>query len=104
MSTGAEIEVTNTNGKKYTFWVHADGYPEGIVCHLPDEPIDFEDFRRQMRFEDFSEYPSYYYEISLLDFTISIYGNSFMKTGKWDRGALLFQGTFAEAKKEYECY
>jgi hypothetical protein len=44
MSTGAEIEVTNTNGKKYTFWVHADGYPEGIVCHLPDEPIDFEDF------------------------------------------------------------
>lgn len=102
MSTHAQLEVTHYNGKKYPFWVHMDGYPSGIIRRLPDGPMDFEDFRRQMYLEDqYEPTPDYYYEISLPDSTMSIYGSEYGEGQPWHRGALLFKGTFAEAKQKY---
>jgi hypothetical protein len=101
MSTRAQVDVINRNHKKYRFWIYRDGYPSGVVSNLPDEEIDFEDFRRALYLgdEDY-DMPDYYYSISLVERTIEIYGADFSET-HWKRGPLIFSGTFAQAKQKF---
>lgn len=102
MSTRARFEVTDNNGKTHILGIYKDAYPEGVIPRLPNTRIDFEDFRKRMKFEDMSSpIPDYYYETSLPKSQVNIYESKYGKDGKFYRGELLFQGTFAEAKEKY---
>ena len=101
MSTRAQVDVINCSNKEYRFWIYRDGYPDGVVSDLPDEEMDFEDFRRALHLEDdYYDMPDYYYSISLMDRMIEIYDADFSET-HWKRGELIFSGTFAEAKQKF---
>ena len=102
MSTRAQVDVINRNNKTYRFWIYRDGYPSGVASNLPDEELDFEDFRRALHLvDDCEDMPDYYYSISFKKRTIEIYDADFSET-HWRRGELIFRGTFAEAKKKFQ--
>jgi hypothetical protein len=101
MSTRAQVDVVNRNNKTYTFWIYRDGYPDGVVYDLPDEEMDFEDFRRALHLgDDYYDMPDFYYSISLMERTIEIY-DADSSSKPWKRGELIFSGTFAEAKQKF---
>jgi len=99
MSTHAEIEITTTSGKTYKFWKHADGYPSGVIDTLIDTD-ELEELRRALGVEDLYEpTPDYYYEIDLKNKTIKVYDSAWAQMQKWEKGELMFSGTFDEARK-----
>jgi len=101
MSTRAQVDVINRNNKKYRFWIYMDGYPDGVVSDLPDEEMDFEDFRRALHLgDDYDDMPNYYYSISLMEHSIKIY-DADSSSRPWKRGKLIFSGTFAQAKQKF---
>jgi len=103
MSTRAQIKVTDASGKKHTLGLYKDAYPEGVIPFLPNKRIGFEDFRKLMDFEDvFSPVLDYYYEISLPMAQVRVYESKCGEDGKCMRGALVFKGSFTEAKKKYQ--
>lgn len=97
MSTHAEIEIF-TPTKSFKFWKHADGYPECIISNLIDT-IDLEELKIALHLEDFHELtPDYYYEIYLKENFIKIFDNSYLIDKKWNKGDLIFSGSFIDAK------
>jgi hypothetical protein len=101
MSTRAEVDMINRNNKSYRFWIYQDGYPDGVVSNLPDEEMDFEDVRRKLYLgDDYESMPDFYYVISLVDRTIEVY-HADSSSKPWQRGELIFRGTFAEAKQKF---
>ncbi len=102
MSTRADVEMMNYNGKTYRFCIYRDGYPSGVVPNLPDADTDFEDVRRALLLgDDHEDMPDYFYSISLADRMIEIYDPD-SSSKPWKRGELLFSGTFAEAKQKFQ--
>ena len=102
MSTRAQFEVIDRDGKKHKFWIHKDAYPEEVIPCLPDWPVDFEAFCKQMHLEDdYLSVLDYYYEISLSEAMVNIYGSKYGKDNKCHRGSFLFQGNFTEAREKY---
>ena len=102
MSTRAQIKVTDASGKKHTLGLYKDAYPEGVIPFLPNKNIGFEDFRKLMNFEDiFSPILDYYYEILLPKSQVRVYESKYID-GECMRGALVFKGTFSEAKKKFQ--
>jgi hypothetical protein len=103
MSTHAEVIITSQFGKKYTFWIHSDGYPEGVIPHIPSDVLDLEEIRRALYLEDMPDpCPDYYYEIDLGAAQVRIFDNSFAIDKTWRRGPELFNGSIAAAKEIYK--
>ncbi|RKZ51315.1 MAG: hypothetical protein DRR16_07380 [Candidatus Parabeggiatoa sp. nov. 3] len=101
MSARAEVDLINRNNKSYRFWIYRDGYPDGVVSNLPDDEMEFEDVRRKLYLgDDYDSMPDFYYVISLADRTIEVYDADYSETD-WQRGELIFRGTFAEAKQKF---
>ena len=102
MSTHAEIEIKTTSGKTYKFWRHADGYPSGVVGDLINTD-ELEEMRRALGLEDLYEScPDYYYEIDLGNKYIKVFNSSYVQTKTWNKGELMFEGTFDEARENFK--
>lgn len=86
------------DGESYCYSRFSDGYPEGVVSQLPEGRVSYEKLRQEMMFSDeYEKMPDYLYEIDLPEERIRIYRPERAKY-IWNKGALIFDGTFSEAK------
>ena len=63
--------------------------------------MDLEDVKRRLSLRDDKEpFPNYYFSISLVDRTLEVHDADF-SAEPWQRGSVIFCGTFAEAKHKF---
>jgi hypothetical protein len=104
MSTRAEVALIDRDNKSYLFSIYRDAFPDEVVSNLLNHEMDemeLEDVKRKLSLrEDKEPFPNYYFSISLADRTIEIYDADYASTD-WQRGEVIFRGTFAEAKRKF---
>jgi len=103
MSTRAEVDIIDRNNKSYRFSIYRDAFPEEVVSNLLDheDEMDLEDVKRRLSLRDDKEpFPNYYFSISLVDRTLEVHDADF-SSEPWQRGEVIFCGTFAKAKHKF---
>ncbi|RGP16192.1 hypothetical protein DXB27_11800 [Parabacteroides gordonii] len=90
------------DGENYSYSLFCDGYPEGVIQYLPKGKVSYEKLRQNMLLSDeYESTPDYLYEIDLPEEHIRIY-NSDRIGSIWNKGQLIFDGTFYEAIAKYQ--